>query len=85
MKLAWALIITVSSCMYAQDREHGHERVCSNATLKGSYGFNTEGTRPTGPPTAPVENFLGLSITNYDGHGNLTQTYGVATRSTSWF
>jgi hypothetical protein len=78
MKIGLALIILVSTCAYAQERDHGHERRCSNATLKGSYGFTIAGTRPTGPPPAPVENFIGLAITNFDGNGGLTQTYGTS-------
>ena len=76
MKVGLALLFLISTCAFAQDR--GHERRCSNATLKGNYGFAIMGTRPTGPPPAPVESFIGLAITNYDGHGNLTQTYGTS-------
>lgn len=83
MKIGLALLLLISTCGYAQDREHGHERGCSNATLKGNYGFTISGTRPTGPPPAPIENFIGLAITSYDGNGNLTQTYGTSHGSIS--
>ncbi len=81
MKVGLALLLLTSACAFAQDR--GHERRCTNATLKGNYGFTIAGTRPTGPPPAPIENFIGLAITNYDGHGNLTQTYGTSHGSIS--
>ena len=30
------------------------------------------------PPPAPLETFVGLAIANYDGQGNLAQTYGTS-------
>jgi len=56
---------------------------CSNATLKGDYGFTVTGTTPTGPPPAPVEQFLGLALTHFDGAGGLTQPVGVSHGSIS--
>jgi hypothetical protein len=46
---------------------------CSNATLHGDYGFTVSGTRPTGPG-GPLEQFIGLAMTRFDGNGHLTQT-----------
>jgi hypothetical protein len=51
---------------------------CSNATLKGDYAFTVSGTTPTGPPSAPVEQFVGLALTQFDGEGGLTQPVGVS-------
>ena len=44
---------------------------CSNRTLRGQYGFSIEGTILAGTPNA----FLvrGVSMTHYDGDGNLSQ------------
>lgn len=44
---------------------------CSNRTLRGQYGFSIEGTILAGTPNA----FLvrGVSMTTYDGEGNLSQ------------
>lgn len=44
---------------------------CSNRTLRGQYGFSIEGTILAGTPNA----FLvrGVSMTHYDGEGNLSQ------------
>ncbi len=77
MKTLLAILILTSTCAYAQDH-HRHGGRCSNATLRGSYGFTISGTRPTGPPPAPLEAFIGVAITNFDGQGNLTQTYGTS-------
>jgi hypothetical protein len=76
MKTLLAILILTSTCAYAQD--HRHVRHCSNATLRGNYGFTISGTRPTGPPPAPLEAFIALAITNFDGQGNLNQTYGTS-------
>jgi len=77
MKIAIALLLLSSTFAVAQDRQAGHEGRCSNATLKGNYGFTISGTAPTGAPPAPIESLIGLAITNYDGRGNFTQTYGT--------
>lgn len=59
----------------AQDDSGG--RGCSNASLRGRYGFAISGTRPSGPPPAPLEAMIGVAITTFDGHGNLTQVDNI--------
>jgi len=50
---------------------------CSNATLKGDYGFSISGYHPNPDGTAsPVK---GVAITHFDGAGNLTQSDFVVT------
>ena len=44
---------------------------CSNRTLRGSYGFSIEGTILAGTPNAFA--VRGVSMTHFDGEGNLTQ------------
>jgi hypothetical protein len=51
-------------------------RVCSEATLHGSYGIQIQGTRPA-PPPAPagsIESVIGVIVRHYDGAGQFTQT-----------
>jgi hypothetical protein len=67
-----------SSRVQAQDGKG-----CSNATLQGDYLFTVAGTTPTGPPSAPVEQFVGLALTHFDGAGGLTQPFGVSHGSIS--
>ena len=74
MKTLMAILILASTCVHAQDRRIGNG--CSNATLRGDYGFTINGTRPTGPPPAPIEQFVGLAITRFDGNGGLIQPVG---------
>lgn len=49
---------------------------CSNATLKGDYGFTITGTRPF-PQTASIETIVGTAMTTFDGDGKLTQTDNI--------
>ena len=44
---------------------------CSNRTLRGDYGFSIEGTILAGTPNA--FSVRGVSMTHFDGDGNLTQ------------
>ena len=44
---------------------------CSNRTLRGQYGFSIEGTILAGTPNAFA--VRGVSMTQFDGDGNLTQ------------
>jgi hypothetical protein len=60
------------------------ERVCSNATLQGTYGVYISGTRPA-PSVAPgapgfvgqMEEVIGVVVQVYDGKGNFTQVDNV--------
>lgn len=46
-------------------------RACSNATLRGNYGFLVSGIRGAGPGI--TESFVGTGLRTYDGHGNFTR------------
>jgi hypothetical protein len=55
----------------ADDADQG----CNEATLKGTYGVQIQGTR-LAPPPAPagtIESVIGILIRDYDGEGNFTQ------------
>lgn len=50
-------------------------RGCSEATLRGAYGIQIQGTR-LAPPPAPagtVETVIGVLVRQYDARGNFTQ------------
>jgi hypothetical protein len=55
----------------------GEGRGCSNATLRGHYGIILSGTKPSGPPPAPLEQMIGLSLKYFDGAGGSTQTDNI--------
>ena len=60
-----------------QRRERRH-RACSEATLRGAYGLQFQGTRPVRPPFPPgIESFIGIAIRTYDGEGQFTQISNV--------
>jgi len=44
---------------------------CSDRSLRGDYGFSIEGTILAGTPNAFL--LRGVAMTNFDGHGNLSQ------------
>jgi hypothetical protein len=50
---------------------------CSNATLKGDYGFTISGYRPN--PDGTTSPIKGVAITHFDGAGNFTQRDFVLT------
>jgi hypothetical protein len=59
----------------SDDRRHPE---CSEATLRGAYGLQFEGTRPVRPPFPPgIESFIGIAIRTYDGEGQFTQLSNV--------
>ena len=81
MKTLMTILLLASVCVQAEDR--GLKNACSNATLTGDYGFTISGTRPLGPPPAPIEQFVGLSVTHFDGNGGLIQPAGSSHGSIS--
>jgi hypothetical protein len=54
----------------AQSDGAASQRGCSNRTLRGSYAFNISGTILAGPTRLLLR---GLSMTEFDGRGNLSQ------------
>jgi hypothetical protein len=58
--------------------EERHDGACSEATLRGAYGLQFQGTRPVRPPFPPgTESFIGIAIRTYDGDGQFTQISNV--------
>lgn len=54
------------------DPPSGRPRGCSVATLRGAYGIQVQGTRPTAPG-GPTESVIGVVLRIYDGAGQFTQ------------
>lgn len=50
-------------------------RLCSEATIRGDYGIQIQGTRPA--PGGLTESVIGVVLRNYDGRGNITQIDNV--------
>jgi|SRR5215469_8702954 len=63
-----ATLMMVASAAYAQSE-------CTNATLKGSYGFNFNGTTGTLPLSI-------VGVANFEGDGNASATYTISSNGT---
>jgi len=71
MKAAMMILLWAATAAWAQDAP---QTTCTNASLKGDYGFTLTGTRPSAPtPGAAIETVIGTAMTHFDGNGNLTQ------------
>ncbi len=59
-----------------QDNEKNRNgRTCSEATIRGNYGIQIQGTRPA--PGGLTESVIGVVLRNYDGRGNISQIDNV--------
>jgi hypothetical protein len=54
-----------------QDNERGRSKPCSEATLRGNYGIQIQGTRPA--PGGLIEAVIGIVFRTYAGEGNFSQ------------
>ncbi len=54
-----------------QDDERGRSKPCSEATVRGDYGIQIQGTRPA--PGGLTEAVIGIVFRTYDGEGNFSQ------------
>ena len=58
-----------------QNNEGGRGKQCSEATVRGDYGIQIQGTRPA--PGGLIESVIGIVLRNYDGHGSFSQVSNV--------
>jgi hypothetical protein len=59
-----------------QDDDERHDgRRCSEATIRGDYGIQIQGTRPA--PGGVIESVVGVVLRNYDGRGSISQIDNV--------
>ena len=59
-------------------RQRGRWKQCSEATVRGDYGSQIQGTRPApGVPGGPTESVIGVLLRTYDGQGNFSQVSNV--------
>jgi hypothetical protein len=54
-----------------QHDERGRSKRCSEATVRGDYGIQIQGTRPA--PGGLTEGVIGIVLRTYDGEGNFSQ------------
>ena len=58
-----------------ENDERGRGKECSEATVRGDYGIQIQGTRPA--PGGLIESVIGIVLRNYDGHGGISQVSNV--------
>ncbi len=64
--IALSLMLVLNSRCFAADNDG-----CSDATLRGDYGFTILGDQPN--PDGTTSPVVGIAITHFDGAGKLTQ------------
>ncbi len=51
---------------------------CTDATIRGTYGIQMQGTNPVPPPLGGgIQTVIGVVVRTYDGTGNFTQVDNV--------
>jgi len=58
-----------------QNNEGGRGKQCSEATVRGDYGIQIQGTRPA--PGGLTESVIGVVLRSYNGDGSFTQVDNV--------
>jgi hypothetical protein len=69
------LVGTQASGARSGTEESQFRRGCSEATLRGAYGIQIQGTRPAAPPApaGSIKSVIGVIVRHYDGTGGFTQ------------
>ena len=85
-RTAWVVTVAVTAGVVfggtritgADDQENnqgGRRKQCSDATVRGDYGIQIQGTRPASGGL--TESVIGVVLRNYDGHGSFSQVSNV--------
>jgi len=85
-RTAWVVTVAVTAGVVfggtritgADDQENnqgGRRKQCSEATVRGDYGIQIQGTRPASGGL--TESVIGVVLRNYDGHGSFSQVSNV--------
>jgi hypothetical protein len=74
-----ALVVTHGLMLGPEARAQDDKDVlaCDNATIRGDYGIQMQGTRPTPPPTDVIETVVGVLLRSFDGDGNFEQVDNI--------
>jgi hypothetical protein len=67
--------VRIMSADGQENNGNGQGKQCSEATVRGDYGIQIQGTRPA--PGGLIESVIGVVLRNYDGHGGFTQVSNV--------
>jgi hypothetical protein len=76
--LASIFVYALGGAQAASPEAPQEGQVCTDRTIKGSYGFTFFGARPASPvPGAPIVEGRGVGIRIFDGEGNFTEVASV--------
>jgi hypothetical protein len=69
----------------ATSSEGGVGFPCTDATIRGTWGIQMQGTAPVPPPLGGgIQNVVGVVTRTYDGMGNFTQIDNIHGSVTGW-
>jgi len=85
-RTAWVVTVAVTAAVVVggarimgadvqENSGRGQGKPCSEATVRGDYGIQIQGTRPA--PGGLIESVIGIVLRNYDGHGSFSQVSNV--------
>jgi len=85
-RTAWVVMAAVTAAVVVggagisgadgqENGDRGRAKPCSEATVRGDYGIQIQGTRPA--PGGLIESVIGIVLRNYDGHGSFSQVSNV--------
>ena len=85
-RTAWVVMAAVTAAVVVggagisgadgqENGDRGRAKPCSEATVRGDYGIQIQGTRPA--PGGAIESVIGVVLRNYDGHGSFSQVSNV--------
>jgi hypothetical protein len=57
---------------------------CTDATIRGTYGAQMQGTASVPPPVGGTQTVIGVVTRTYDGMGNFTQIDNIHGSVTGW-
>ncbi len=70
-----AVVMGGAGVMGAGGQDDEQWKPCSEATVRGDYGIQIQGTRPA--PGGLTESVVGVVLRTYDGQGNFSQVSNV--------
>jgi hypothetical protein len=76
------LLATVPMAGHAWAQSLSSSRFCNAQLIRGVYGFTVEGAKLAGPPGTPTGSQKGIAMTEFDGHGGLSQIDAVTVDGT---
>ena len=82
---AGLLLLLVSGIQGSGQRSSVGGFECSDATIRGDWGTQMQGTAPVPPPLGGgIQNVVGVVTRTYDGMGNFTQIDNIHGSVTGW-